>query len=59
MARDTNYSPEHHDSMSEDFHYQVWCDKCCDFHGLYECPYEDYEFCPHCGQLMNRTNEGE
>ena len=62
MARDINYSPEQHDSISEDFHdpfiCAMWCDKCCDFHGLYDCPYEDYKFCPHCGQVMKRANEG-
>jgi len=59
MARDTNYSPEQHDGWSEDFRYKVWCPKCLDFHGLYDCPYDDYDFCPTCGQLIKRANEGD
>jgi len=32
---------------------QWWCEKCLDYHvGHYDCPYEDNDYCPHCGQLM-------
>jgi len=59
MAKDTNYSPEQQDSFSTDIAYMWWCQKCLDYHyGLYDCPYEDYEYCPHCGQLIKRANEG-
>jgi len=54
-----NESPEQHDSISPDIVYTWlwWCERCLDYHyGPYECPYEDYEFCPHCGQLMRRGN---
>jgi len=58
MARDINYGSEQHDGESE--HIVIWwCIKCNDYHyGPYECPYEDYDFCPHCGQIIKRANEG-
>jgi len=60
MPRDVNYSPEQHDSISGHVTYEWWCPKCCDFHSEpYGCPYEDYDFCPHCGQLIKRANEGD
>ena len=61
MAKDINYSPEQHDGWSEQtIIYQWWCPKCLDYHyGLYDCPYEDYDFCPTCGQLIKRANEGD
>lgn len=60
MARDINYSPEQHDSWSDNFFYKWWYEKCHDYHyyryGLYGgisgCPYDDIEYCPHCGQLI-------
>jgi len=55
MARDINYSPEQYNSISTNMTYMWWCEKCLDYHyGQYDCPYEDYEYCPHCGQLMRR-----
>ena len=50
-----NYSPEQLDSISPDIVYTWlwWCEKCCGYHdGQYNCPYDDYDYCPHCGQLM-------
>jgi len=35
--------------------YEWWCPKCNTYHwGSHECIYEDYEFCPHCGQLIKK-----
>ena len=64
MAKDINYSPEQHDSFSDNITYQWWCPKCCTYHsyhyGLYGgisgCPYDDYKYCPHCGQAIRRDN---
>ena len=57
MAEDTNYSSEQNDGISPDINinivYQWWCEKCLNYHtGLYSCPYENLNYCPHCGQLM-------
>ena len=54
MPQDTNYSPGQHDSLSwPEITYFWWCEKCLDYHtGPYSCPYVDYDYCPHCGQLM-------
>jgi len=55
MAQDINYSPEQHDSNSLYCLNNTawWCEKCLDYHtGRYNCPYEDSNYCPHCGQLM-------
>ena len=53
MAQDINYDPKQNDSMSPEIIYQWWCEKCCGWHyGLYDCPYDDIEYCPHCGQAM-------
>lgn len=69
MAIDINYSPEQHDSFSDTTgsFCKWWCEKCHDYHyyqyglygqQLYGCPYEDYDFCPHCGQLMRKEYQG-
>ena len=56
MAQDINYSPEPHDSYSLGNIYKWWCEKCLDYHvGRYDCPYEDIEYCPRCGQIIRRT----
>ena len=53
MAEDINYSPEQHDGISPEITYKWWCNKCLDYHvGRYDCPYEDFDYCPHCGQFM-------
>ena len=56
MAEDINYSPEQHDGFSGNLTYGWYCEKCLGYHyyhyGQYQCPYEDYDYCPHCGQRM-------
>jgi len=61
MAQDINYSPEQLDNFMGNISYQWWCEKCLDYHHyycglygeiIYNCPYEDNNYCPHCGQLM-------
>jgi len=55
MAIDINYNPEQNDSFSPEpeITYWWWCEKCLNYHiGPYSCPYEDFDYCPHCGQLM-------
>ena len=53
MAEDINYSSEQHDSLTwPEITYLFWCEKCLDYHGTNRCPYDDYDYCPHCGQLM-------
>jgi len=52
MAGDTNYSPEPYDSISPEITYLFWCEKCLDYHGTNRCPYDNLDYCPHCGQLM-------
>jgi len=40
-----------------DITYYWWCEKCLTYHkSTLECPYEDYEFCPFCGQIISRNN---
>lgn len=55
---DINYSPEQHDSISPEITYLWWCEKCLDYHHEpfypYGCPYDDIEYCPHCGQIIRR-----
>jgi len=54
MAQDVNYSPEQNDGISPEITYLFWCEKCLDYHnGPYKCPYEDFDYCPHCGQAMS------
>ena len=53
MERDNNSGLEINDSMWPEITYLYWCEKCLDYHtGPYSCPYEDFDYCPHCGQLM-------
>jgi len=55
MAKDTNYSPEQHDSISPEITYFYWCEKCLDYHSsIHDCPYEDIDYCPHCGQAIRK-----
>ena len=47
------YNPEQLDGIVPKITYFYWCEKCLDYHtGPYNCPYEDFDYCPHCGQLM-------
>ena len=54
MSQDINYSPEQHDSISPEITYIFWCEKCLDYHGTCDCPYDDIDYCPHCGQIIRR-----
>ena len=50
-----NESPEQHDSTSPEITFMWWCEKCLDYHDWpHQCPYEDFDYCPHCGQAMPR-----
>ena len=62
MAQDINYSSELPDNFTGNISYLWWCEKCLSYHhysyGLYGelifgCPYDNYDYCPHCGQLMS------
>jgi len=48
-----NYGSEQHDSISPEVTYLFWCEKCLDYHGTNRCLYDDYDYCPHCGQLIS------
>jgi len=58
MEKDINHSPEPYDGISPEITYIFWCEKCCEYHGTDECPYDDYDYCPHCGQAMNKGGLG-
>lgn len=64
-----NESPEQHDSFSSEITYTWWCPRCkCDHYTPY-CPMAEYErlanswrdkkyeFCPHCGQIINKEDK--